>query len=168
MFMNMEQILLKGCKGEPYEICKIYNIDQENLNLQLDLLATICRDNGHEINTFRDVREIVLEKCPGLFSQVVELLRLILVLPATNAVSERSFSQMKRLKTCLRTTMTDNRLYHLLMAVVHKDVVAKLDIVQLCNDFVGQDSGRKSMFGNFSEYDVRKTGKMVSVFTQTK
>jgi len=35
----------------------------------------------------------------SLISEVVTLLQLILVLPSTNAVSERTFSAMRRLKT---------------------------------------------------------------------
>ena len=41
-----------------------------------------------------------------LMSEVCLLLKLILVMPATNAVSERSFSALRRIKTFLRTTMT--------------------------------------------------------------
>jgi len=41
----------------------------------------------------------------SLISEVVTLLQLILVLPSTNAVSERTFSAMRRLKTYLRATM---------------------------------------------------------------
>ena len=34
----------------------------------------------------------------------------ILVTPATNAVGERSASALRRMKTCLRSTMLQNRL----------------------------------------------------------
>ena len=38
------------------------------------------------------------------------MVKLILVIPATNAVSERSFSSLKRIKTYLRSTIANNRL----------------------------------------------------------
>ena len=38
-----------------------------------------------------------------VLSQVIHLVRLILVSPATNAISERSFSAMRRIKTYLRS-----------------------------------------------------------------
>ena len=47
-----------------------------------------------------------------LLNEVVALVRLILVLPATNAVSERSFSALRRIKTYMRATMTQKRLNH--------------------------------------------------------
>ena len=40
-----------------------------------------------------------------MLSEVVKLVRLLLVMPAMNAVSERSFSAMRRIKTYLRSTM---------------------------------------------------------------
>ena len=49
-----------------------------------------------------------------------KLVRLLLVMPATNAVSERSASALRRVKTYLRTTMCDARLNNLVLHV-HKD-----------------------------------------------
>ena len=40
------------------------------------------------------------------FSEVVNILRLILTMPATNAVSERSASALHLIKTYLRTSMS--------------------------------------------------------------
>ena len=45
-----------------------------------------------------------------LMSQVVTLVLLLLVMPATNAISERSFSAMKCIKTYFRSTMLQERL----------------------------------------------------------
>ena len=50
-------------------------------------------------------------------SEVVKLLTLILVMPATNAVSERSASALRRVKTYLRTTMHQDRLNHLMVLI---------------------------------------------------
>ena len=38
------------------------------------------------------------------YCEVIKLVKLILVMPATNAVSEQSFSALRRLKTWLRST----------------------------------------------------------------
>ena len=47
-----------------------------------------------------------------LMSQVGILVELMIVMPATNAVSERSFSATRRIKSYLRTTMSQQRLTH--------------------------------------------------------
>ena len=55
-----------------------------------------------------------------LMSQVSKLVRLLLVMPATNAESERSFSTVRRIKTYLRSTMTQQRLNHLMLMIKEK------------------------------------------------
>lgn len=69
--------------------------------------------------------------------QVKRLLQLILVMPAMNATSERSFSALRRLKNCLRTTMTQERLNHLMLLYVHKERTDSLDLKAVLNEFVG-------------------------------
>ena len=51
----------------------------------------------------------------NLISEVDKLLKLVLVMPSTNAISERSFSALRRVKNYLRSTMTQERLNHLLL-----------------------------------------------------
>ncbi len=54
-------------------------------------------------------------------SEIFTLLKLIMVIPATNAVSERSASAVRRVKTYLRLTMTQLRFNNLLVLHVHKE-----------------------------------------------
>ena len=70
------------------------------------------------------------------YSEVIKLLKLILVMPATNAIRERSFSTLKRVKTYLTTTMTQRRLNHLMLLHVHKDKTDNIDLKEISNDFV--------------------------------
>ena len=71
-----------------------------------------------------------------LLSEVMKVVKLVIVLPATNAVSERSCSALKRIKTYLRSTTSTNRLNHLMMLHVHKDKTDRLDIEDICSDFI--------------------------------
>ena len=48
-----------------------------------------------------------------LVAEVIKLVEMILVMPATKAVNERSFLSLKRIKTYLRSTTTNTRLNHL-------------------------------------------------------
>ena len=75
-------------------------------------------------------------------------------MPATNAVSERSFSALKRVKTYLRSTTGDSRLNHLMMLHVHKDRTDALTLVDVANDFVGEKENRKQLFSKFSANDI--------------
>ena len=69
-------------------------------------------------------------------------------MPATYATSERSFSVLRRVKTYLRTTMTQNRLNHLMVLHVHKVRTDSLDLMSIAREFVTGREGRLRMFGD--------------------
>ena len=75
----------------------------------------------------------------SLISNVKYLMQLILVMPATNASSERSFSALRRVKTYLRATMKQDRLNYLMLLHVHKDKTDELDLKLLVNEFINSD-----------------------------
>lgn len=83
------------------------------------------------------------------FKQVCWVARLILVMPSTNVASERSFSTMKRLKTYLQSTMGQSRLNHLMVLNVYKEVLDKLDLTTVANEFVQGSEHRLHVFGTF-------------------
>ena len=70
------------------------------------------------------------------FSEICTLLKLIIVIPATNAVSERSASALRRVKTYLRSTMTQSRLNHLFVLHCHKDRTDNLSLTECLQEFV--------------------------------
>ena len=86
-------------------------------------------------------------------TQVCSLIRsyihLLLVMPATNAVSERSASALRRVKSYLRTTMSDSRLNKLLVLHVHKDHCDSLVLEDCLNKFLCGSEHRFSLFGKF-------------------
>ena len=90
-----------------------------------------------------------------LISEVMKLLKLVIVMPATNAVSERSFSAMQRLYTYLRTTMTQNRLNNTMVLHVHKEKTDSLSLVDIANEFVRDKEHRLKLFGQFTAIDLR-------------
>ena len=77
-------------------------------------------------------------------------MKLILVIPATNATSERSFSALKRIKSYLRSTMKQERLNSLMTIHVHKDKTDKLELRAIGNEFVAANAQRTNIFGTFS------------------
>ena len=85
-----------------------------------------------------------------LLNKVVNLMKLILVMPATNSTSEQSFSALRRVKTYLRSTMGQQRLNDLLLLHVHKEITDSLDLKEVINNFVNSEH-RLQIFGKFSE-----------------
>ena len=125
---------------------------QENLDVVMD---TFCGDvNWEELEVqlitlkfypdepIIDAKELVkfLQGLTAadrrLMAQLVILAKLLLVMPATNAVSERSFSALKRVKTNLRATAKEKWLNHLMILHVHKDRIDKIYLEDVANQFV--------------------------------
>jgi len=56
-----------------------------------------------------------------MFNEVEQLVRLLMTVPCSNAEAERSFSALRRLKTYLRSRMSQERLNHLAVMHVNQD-----------------------------------------------
>ena len=68
-------------------------------------------------------------------------------MPATNATSEHSFSAMRHLKSYLQAMMTQERLNHLMMLHVHKDLTDSIVLTDVANEFVSKCDRRLQVFG---------------------
>ena len=64
----------------------------------------------------------------SMLSEVDKLLKLYYTFPVTTASSERSFSSLRRIKTFLRTTMTEYQL-NVFLLYVHKSVILDLTCI---------------------------------------
>ena len=158
IYHSLEQLLLHTIRGESTQemydfVCKFYNSDFDCQRLQLHfetLQATFPESLKSVTLCINDVKCFILslsENERAVVGEVVTPLKLILVLPSTNAVSERSFSAMRRLKTYLRTTMAQERLNHLLLLHIHKDRTDMLSCLEVARTFVGDSEHRLSVFG---------------------
>ena len=74
------------------------------------------------------------------------LIKLVIVMSATNAVSKPSFSAMRRLCTYLRTNIASSRLNNAMMLHTHKTGLDKLSVVDAKNDFVFEIDHRNNLF----------------------
>ena len=143
--------MLKSIKGERTDdllvlVTERYKEDLEicQLKIQLEQLSQL---SVHEpIETAHDLIKFLqsLTQTHGkLLPQIVKLAKIYLVLLATNSVSERSFSALKRVKTYLRSTMKQKRLDHLMMKHVHKSLTEDLSLIDCANDFVGRMENKR-------------------------
>ena len=81
--------------------------------------------------------------------QTCTVLKLIMLIPATNAVSERSASALRRVKLYLQPTMSQLRLNSLLLLRTHKQRTDALDIPSCLNDFAQGSDHRQLVFAKF-------------------
>lgn len=59
----------------------------------------------------------------------------MLTLPIIVASNERSFSKLKLIKNYLRSTMSNDRLFYLIISSVECDLLDAIDIQKLVNDW---------------------------------
>ena len=85
------------------------------------------------------------------FPNIFTLLVIACTLPVTTCETERSNSQLKLLKTYLRSTMTEKRLSSLALIKIHRDIVADLDFDKLVVDFANKHPRRMAIPCVFSD-----------------
>ena len=71
-------------------------------------------------------------------------IQLLIVVPATSATAERSFS-CRRVKTWLRSTMSQTRLNNTVLLHAHRHLTP--DISTVTNDFINLNDQRRRIFG---------------------
>ena len=154
-----ESLLLKAVRGENYtaeldSASSFYGDDFSVPTLQVQLQKTLRTQFEKESHiTLQDIIQYLKTFNNAeltIYSEVATLLKLILVSPATNATSERTFSAMRRIKTYLRSTMGQA---NLMLLHVHKDKADSLSLLDIANSFVNSEY-RKSVFETFTTNDM--------------
>ena len=122
MYSTLEELLLKGCRGECYDKVMTFNSEHYSADIHVANLKVQLRTL---VSTNVDSDDVTLGNVSTmgrtLYSEVCILVKLIIVMPASNATSERSFSALRRVKTYLRSTMTQVHLNNLMVVHVHRD-----------------------------------------------
>ena len=124
------------------------DFDKTLLHTHLEILGQIFpQDRGVSVKQFLKFFRTSPTHQLALMEQAGLLVKLLLVMPATNAVSERAFSAVGRIKSFLRLTMTEQRLNNLMVLHVHERCTDNLSLVDVANDFIAGNEHRQQVFG---------------------
>ena len=156
LYSKVEDVLRKAATGENTPTAALGEIithfgddlEEAELRTELSMLKNTMQGMSFSIDCFKEK----LTPYQTLFSQISELFRLLLIMPATSATSERSFSSLRHINTYLRTSMKQERLNHLMMIYIHKD--KKIDFTEAMKEFVLSKDNRLGKFGILSHYFV--------------
>ena len=87
----------------------------------------VCTMKEKAIKSFAEAAEEA-EKMRRVFPLTNRIYRLALTAPVTVAQNERTFSKLKTVKTALRNSTSDARLFNLMLLNIEKDVTDKIDL----------------------------------------
>ena len=122
------------------------DFSKSELETQLELLGQMkIAVSGSHIQ-FCDIRKCFQSLPPAqlsLLSQVSLLVKLIALMPATNAVSERSASALRHVKTYLRSSMTQVRLNNIMVVHIHKSLTDTIDAKSILTEFLTANEERR-------------------------
>ena len=116
IYCNLENLLLKAARKDDYSAELQFVLDYYGDDFDCSLFETHLKLFTISINTTEDNNQLTLPDLkshisslsPGMrssMSEVCKLLKILMVMPCNNAVSERSASALCRVKTYLTTTM---------------------------------------------------------------
>ncbi|CAM4725041.1 unnamed protein product [Leuciscus chuanchicus] len=136
-----EQAIIEAAQGKKVYVTylKLTGFTRERLSHELDILRDIC--TGPEVSILQTTQP----QTRSMLSEVEKLIKLCMCLPISVAASERSFSALRRLKTWLRNTMSQERLTHLAIMNAHSDLLDEIDVSTLIKS---RTTERRSTFGN--------------------
>ena len=102
----------EDCDHELQQMSSLFSSDLHKFKLetQLKTLTHIVDEKQVAIKDAITIISSLNASQKLLVSEVLKLVKLILTVPATNAASERSCSTLRRFKTYLRSSMTQQHL----------------------------------------------------------
>ena len=105
-----------------------------------------------KVTNVRTLCEILnnVSSSKSLFSEVFKMIQLLLTIPVTTATAERTFSVLRRLKTFLRSTMSQPRLNHALLLHIHKDRTDNINLISIAKEFISVNERRQNYFGTIA------------------
>jgi hypothetical protein len=132
------------------------DLDADRLTLHRDMFVDIARQRNIVMNSFHDALMVLRgshsDQEGGNFNlsvllpEIAKLVCLALTIPVTTCTAERSFSTLRRLKTYLRSTMSQCRLNHVALLHVHKSLCQELDTNAVADEFIRRCSVRRNTF----------------------
>ena len=155
-------VITTACKGQNYEeeldfVCNFFTNDFNKIELAAELLTLrtfygteVAADEKPSVNSIKTALLALSTMQRKLLGAVVRLFQLLVTLPATNATSERSFSALRRIKSYLRSTMSQVRLNHLMILHYHQEMTDRLDLKCIANEYIMKNESRRITFACYT------------------
>ncbi len=120
-----------------------------SFDAELDLWQNKWKGDAHLAQELNTPEKVLRHTDADYFPNIRTLIVILSTLPVTSCESERSISMLKRIKTALRSTMTENRLNGLAMLQYHRDITVTAD--EVVEEFVQRQPRRLLMSNPLNE-----------------
>ena len=129
----------------------------ENLAVEEDFIGLMPIDKANAQNIAAVIKDVILRlgfsikdakaQCYDGCSTMTGVRNgVAAIIKRERSFSERSFSAMRRIKTYLRNSMTQNWLNHTMCINVHSEKLDSFDLKLLLNEFIHKNDRRKQIF----------------------
>lgn len=159
---EMERMIIDSCNDKTHAVSSnfeglyaYYFIPKlkSQLSLLSDVLKTGSIDYKVGIKRVTTVSTVcqLFETCKfpkTMLKKVHKVIQLYLTIPLSSATAERAFSKLRRLKSYLRSTMTQKRLNHVIPLNTHKEQLDEICIHDIAKEFVSRNERQIDYFGN--------------------
>lgn len=162
---TIEKLLLEAAQAtlsDSFDVAKelaLYakDVDIPHLKMELQMLPDLVKaynEANHKICTVTNVRTVAqllndVSNSKALFREVYKLTKIFFTIPVTTATAERTFSALRRLKTFLRSTLTQPNLNYIMLLHAHKERTDCIDLMEIAKEFISTNERRRNFFGTF-------------------
>ena len=116
--------------------------DDSALEAEISIFRSHCAENKPEITSIKEAADYA-RRFKGLFPLTERCYQLLLTVPITSASSERSFSKLKLIKTLMRSSMKQERLYEMMILACEKDLTDTIDLENTVNRWAKMPKSRR-------------------------
>ena len=102
-----------------------YDIPESDIRVEAMIANSFLQQKKTDFKSIHDVYTEVMT-APECFPKLSECLQIAMTIGVTSATAERSFSSLRRMKTYLRSTMTQDRLTNLALLYIERKVSGQL------------------------------------------
>jgi len=136
--LNIENESLDNIRKKSSNLVEFYNIDLESdLGEKLiqfkSIMTNISVENKKSFIALH--KTLITSSLEASFPNIEIILRIICILPSSNASGERSFSVLKRIKNFLRSSLDQEKMSDLSILCIESEIVREIKWEELVNKF---------------------------------
>ena len=126
------------------------DVDVPKLSSELNLLASFVKEVQPYLKDITSIQTVIDMTKQGKLTKVFSELHSVIKFYLT---AERSFSALRRIKTYLRSTLTQEHLNHFLVLNAHRELLDEIDVNEVCQSSV-EDPTRPPVVGRLRSSPV--------------